>query len=144
VTLDRIGIERLVPHAGAMCLLERVTDWNDTLILCAAAAPDASHPLARDGALPAVAACEYAAQATAVHGALLDGVDAPRAGMLAKLMGIELHRACFPGTAAGITVRAELLSRMDRGCLYAFAVAADGEPVAAGRLIVAFAAGEPV
>src|SRR5690606_23706979 len=86
--LDRAAIALRVPHAGAMCLLDAVIDWDGRIIECEAIEPGPAHPLAREGRLPAIAAAEYAAQATAVHGALLDGVDAPRPGMLAKLSGL--------------------------------------------------------
>jgi predicted hotdog family 3-hydroxylacyl-ACP dehydratase len=135
---NRAAIERLVPHAGSMCLLHAVTSWDATHIHCSADEPGDSHPLAREGRVPAVAACEYAAQASAVHGALLDDMKVPRAGMLAKLMDVRLHRSCFPQGAA-LTVRAELISRVGAGCLYAFDVASTGVPVASGRLMVAFA-----
>lgn len=136
---DRARIEQLVPHAGAMCLLDAVTQWDAAQITCTSAAPAAaSHPLARDGTVPAIAATEYAAQATAVHGALLEGAGQPRAGMLAKLMDVELHSASFAPGEGPVTVNATLLSRLGSGCLYAFQVASPGRPIASGRLIVAF------
>jgi predicted hotdog family 3-hydroxylacyl-ACP dehydratase len=136
--LDRSRIEQLVPHAGAMCLLDGVTQWDAGSIACHAAAPAAGHALLRDGMLPAVAGCEYAAQAAAVHGALLDGAGKPKAGMLAKLMEVDLHRPCFAQDAGTLAVRAALVSRMDAGCLYEFEIAQAGQPVVSGRLIVAF------
>lgn len=141
---DRHAIERMVPHAGSMCLLDAVTAWDAGHIACSAAGPGATHPLARAGCVPAIAACEYAAQATAVHGALLDDSHEPRAGMLAKLMDVHLHSPWIPAGAGPLAVRAELLSRSAAGCLYAFDVAGAGAPVASGRLMVAFApAGRP-
>jgi predicted hotdog family 3-hydroxylacyl-ACP dehydratase len=134
----RADIERLVPHAGAMCLLNAVTSWDEKYIVCSSAAPGTAHPLARGGSLPAIAACEYAAQATAVHGALLDGADRPRAGLLAKLTEVEFHRPRFPVGSGPLSVRAELLGRLAAGCLYAFDVASAQSPVASGRLIVAY------
>lgn len=135
---DRSRIERLVPHAGSMCLLDGVVEWDAMHIVCRAPEPDAGHPLARGGGVPAIAAAEYAAQATAVHGALLDDASEPRAGLLAKLMEMELHGACFPAGGGALTVRVEVLSRVARGCLYAFHVAGTSQPIATGRLIVAF------
>jgi predicted hotdog family 3-hydroxylacyl-ACP dehydratase len=135
---DRARIQQLVPHAGAMCLLDAVTHWDAAQITCSSAEPAASHPLARDGVVPAIAAAEYAAQATAVHGALLDDASRPRAGMLAKLMDVDLHSACFPPDGGPVTVNAKLLSRSGGGCLYAFDVASLGRPIASGRLMVAF------
>lgn len=140
MTVDRAAIQRLVPHAGAMCLLDHVTDWSEAHIECHACAPSLAHPLARDGALPAAAACEYAAQAAAVHGALLDGAQTPRVGMLAKLTDVELHISEFPAGEGLVAVRAEVVSRLESGCLYAFAVASGRAPVASGRLIVSFSA----
>lgn len=134
----RAQIERLVPHAGAMCLLDAVTAWDSSHIACSGAGPAAQHPLAREGRVPAIAACEYAAQAVAVHGALLDGVQDARDGMLAKLTDVELRMSFFPLDAADVTVRAELLGRLATGCLYAFDVASHDQAVASGRLIVAF------
>lgn len=132
--IDRRGIEARVPQAGAMCLLESVTAWDAGHIACAAAAAPADHPLARDGGVPAVAAIEYAAQATAVHGALLEPGGGPRDGMLAKVSDVELA----PGPLRGpLAVRADLLSRVASGCMYAFTVHDDGGVRARGRLLVA-------
>lgn len=135
---DRARIEQLVPHAGSMCLLDGVVEWDAVHIVCRAPEPDAAHPLQREGSVPAIAAAEYAAQATAVHGALLDEASAPRAGVLAKLMEVQLHGASFPACGGAVTVRADLLGRVGGGCLYAFQVAGASQPIASGRLIVAF------
>jgi predicted hotdog family 3-hydroxylacyl-ACP dehydratase len=142
MTLDRSQIGRLVPHAGAMCLLELVNAWDERTIHCRGAAPHAGHPLARDGVVPAIMACEYAAQATAVHGALLDDARESRPGMLAKIMDVDIHAPSFPD-GAQVNVRAELLGRVAAGCLYAFAVDAGPGPVASGRLMVSFAPADP-
>jgi predicted hotdog family 3-hydroxylacyl-ACP dehydratase len=137
--LDRAGIESRVPHAGAMCLLDAVIQWDATHITCIAAAPSATHPLARNGTVPAIAAIEYAAQATAVHGALLDNQVVPRAGMLAKLSEVELHAVRIPINGGRLNVHAELLNHAAAGCVYAFEVAGMHQRIASGRLIVAFA-----
>ena len=134
--LDRSQIERRIPHAGAMCLLDAVRRWDATTIACEAGAPTAAHPLARSGVVPAIAAVEYAAQAAAVHGALLDAADTPRSGRLAKLIEVELPVAALD--AGALTVHAELLSRVEAGCMYRFEVCDQRGGVARGRLLVAF------
>lgn len=136
--LEREAIARLVPHAGAMCLIDEVSDWGPAAIRCSSAAPGPGHPLARQGRVPAIVAAEYAAQATAVHGALLEPADPPRAGLLATLMDVELAVATLPGSGT-LSIRAELLGRSDAGCLYRFEVASAATPVASGRLLVALA-----
>lgn len=133
--VDRAGIERLVPHADAMCLLDAVDDWEPSWIACTSGAPTTAHPLARDGHVPAIVAVEYAAQATAVHGALLEGGDRSRAGLLATLVDVRLGASTLP--AAPLAIRAELLSRSPAGCLYRFEVHAVQRPIASGRLMVA-------
>jgi len=140
--IARATIERLVPHAGAMCLLDTVTAWDAQAISCISAAPLPDHPLARDAGVPAIATAEYAAQATAVHGALLKPSDQPRAGMLAALMEIRLVTQVVPADEGELAIRAEVLGRSAAGCLYRFEVATARTPIASGRLLVALQAEE--
>ena len=134
--IDRAGIERLVPHAGAMCLLDAVIEWSATTIACTSALPAADHPLARKGRVPAIAATEYAAQATAVHGALLEDAGSPRAGMLATLVDVQLAGAAMPADGGALSIRAELLGRSAAGCMYRFEVGTARTLIASGRLTV--------
>jgi predicted hotdog family 3-hydroxylacyl-ACP dehydratase len=134
--IDRAGIARLVPHAGAMCLLDAVTDWTATSIACTSAMPVAGHPLARNHRVPAIVATEYAAQATAVHGALLEPSQRPRAGLLATLVDVRLAAPSIPLDGDALSIRADLLSRSASGCLYRFEVLTDRTPIASGRLMV--------
>ena len=136
--LNRAQIQGRVPHAGAMCLLDSVLSWDATTIVCQAAAPTPAHPLARARGVPAIAAVEYAAQAAAVHGSLLDDTAVPRTGMLAKLADVELSAAALGEAGGPLNVRAELLSRVESGCMYAFEVSDRYACVARGRLLVAF------
>jgi predicted hotdog family 3-hydroxylacyl-ACP dehydratase len=134
--IDRAGIERLVPHAGAMCLLDAVTEWSAASIACTSALPGADHPLARDRRVPAIVATEYAAQATAVHGALLAASGQARAGMLATLVDVQLGAVTIPSEGEALSIRAELLGRSEAGCMYRFEVGTSGTLVASGRLVV--------
>jgi len=55
-----------------MCLLDEVLSWNATRVQCRSSTHrDASNPLRNRGCLAAVCGIEYAAQAMAVHGALI-------------------------------------------------------------------------
>lgn len=129
-----------MPHAGRMCLLDSVETWDAHAIHCVAVAQGASHPLSRDGAVPAIAAVEYAAQAMAVHGSLLGGDGRSAWGMLVKLSDVVLHADTLPTSGATLDVRAEMKGRLESGCRYAFAVSAEGEPIAHGALTVALSA----
>lgn len=138
--LNHSAIATRVPHAGVMCLLDTVQHWDEAHILCSAAAPTDSHPLMRDGAVPSIAAVEYAAQASAVHGALLSEAQSKplqrSSGLLAKLMQVELFADALPSGQA-LAIRAEMLSRDHAACLYSFEVRAQDSLIARGRFMVA-------
>ena len=79
-SIDKPEIRTLIPHAGTMCLLDNVTDWDDKSIVCTTSTHrDKTNPLRRDGRLSSLNALEYGAQAAAIHG----GLRARAAGMTA-------------------------------------------------------------
>ena len=92
--LARDAIAALIPHQGAMCLLDRVIEWDkDRVVLATSTHRAADNPLRVDGRLRAVHLCEYGAQAMAVHGGLsaqADGKTA-RPGFLVSLRDVKLH-----------------------------------------------------
>ena len=92
--LGRDGIAALIPHSGTMCLLARLDAWDMQRIVCTATNHrEADHPLRTRRGLLAPAAIEYAAQAMALHGALIGQVtDAPvTPGYLASARGVRFH-----------------------------------------------------
>ena len=93
--IDKPAIRRLIPHAGAMCLIDSVSAWIPSRIDCSSDTHrDPDHPLRRDGRLAALHAFEYAAQAAAIHGGLLaahEGRPVPRA-WLGALRDARLER----------------------------------------------------
>src|SRR4051812_22359137 len=118
--LGRDAIARLVPHQGAMCLLDRALGWDATTILCevdSQASP--TNPLRRDGLLPAVCGLEYALQAMALHGALRDdGGVAQRAGFVSSLREVQLDAERLDTVAGVLRVTAEALVAETRGSIY--------------------------
>src|SRR3569833_2628574 len=91
--LDRNQIAKRIPHQGSMCLLDCVEEWNEQHARCRASSHrSADNPLRAHGRLAAACAIEYAAQAMAVHGALLASETyPPRRGFLASVRGAPLH-----------------------------------------------------
>ncbi|MEO6896957.1 MAG: hydroxymyristoyl-ACP dehydratase [Caldimonas sp.] len=150
-TLDHAGIAALVPHRGPMCLLDRMTSWSETGIECIAVGHrDPAHPLRSRRGLLASAAIEYAAQATAVHGALCAKAAGDRAapGFLASARDVRLSRLRLddlPDAASDeLVVSAERQAADASRILYAFRVSHDGQEVASGRVAVVLnAAREP-
>lgn len=138
--LDRSAIAALIPHAGAMCLLDRVAAW-DTQQLHARSAShlDLRHPLRGPAGLHAVHLAEYGAQAMALHGALRERAagprSAPRAGRLVSLRELELSVENVPAHGV-LDVHAVCLYADPRGAQYAFRVALAGALLACGRVAV--------
>ena len=162
-TLDRDGIAALIPHRGAMCLLARLEAWDAQRIVCAASNHrDTGHPLRTRSGLLAPCAIEYAAQAMALHGALIGqatGTPATPAtpGYLASARGVRLHVLRLDDLALEGLVAADAADAADpcagrardelrieatrqagdaRQILYAFTVSHAGRPVADGRAAV--------
>jgi len=141
--LDRAGIEAMIPHRGPMCLLDRMTSWDETRIECVAVNHrDAHHPLRSASGLLASAAIEYAAQAMAVHGALCAAAASDRAapGFLASARDIRL--ACTRLDDLPRVDRDELVVVAERQAadaarlLYGFVLRHDGRELASGRVAV--------
>lgn len=135
--LNRAQIEALIPHQGRMCLLDAVTAWDDTGIVCRSRSHrDPDHPLRRDGKLSAVHLVEYGAQAMAVHGGLLARASggAARPGLLVAVREVKLEIACLDQVAAELDISARRLIANAGGWLYSFAIAAGGKNLASGRV----------
>jgi len=129
----RAAIARLVPHQGAMCLLESVSSCDAAQIACASTTHrDPGNPLRRDGLLPAVCGAEYGLQAMALHGALTAGTAQP-AGFVAALAGLELAAERLDDVPGALAVTATALSRESRGFIYAFEIIGAGRVLVAGR-----------
>ena len=129
----------LIPHQGAMCLLDSVAHWDDARIH----ARSGSHarednPLRRDRRLRALHLCEYGAQAMAVHGGLLAQAAGGRAapGLLVSLRAVQLSREYVDDLPGLVDVHAERLLAAADSWQYAFRVEYRGELLAQGRAAV--------
>lgn len=131
-------IARLIPHRGAMCLLDSVADqgpeWVETRVrVCA------DGPFGADGTVGAWVGIEYMAQAVAAFSGLRSHAagDAPGIGLL---VGTRAYHAGVGGFPAGamLCVRAERRYESDDG-LASFACSirdADGALLAEAALTV--------
>jgi predicted hotdog family 3-hydroxylacyl-ACP dehydratase len=165
MALDRSWIEQHIPHKGRMCLLDEVLNWDATQIRCRSATHRGTdNPLRAQGRLGAVCGIEYAAQAMAVHGALV-GSSAPLAssmsgevrdslgaavGYLASVRGVTLHVGRLDDLQGDLIACAQRLAGDARTVLYEFKVTCEGHTVLEGRASIvidpqhaAVAAGAP-
>ena len=77
--IERTQIANLIPHAGDMCLLERVMAWDASSICCTTASHLLPyHPLAVDGKLNSACGVEYALGDRAPHGRPRDPSETAR------------------------------------------------------------------
>lgn len=157
--LDRSWIEQHIPHQGRMCLLDAVMSWDATRIRCRSLShrhPD--NPLRAHGRLGAACGIEYAAQAMAVHGALV-AASAPlasamtrdvrgtlgtaAAGYLASVRHVTLHVARLDDLGEELVASAERVTGNARTVLYEFELWAGAAKLLEGRASIVIAAALP-
>ena len=135
--IGRPEIAALIPHAGRMCLLDRVLAWDGKHIICGASSHRAAdNPLALHGRLDALCGIEYAAQAMAVHGGLLAEGPRPAAGYLASLRDVTLCVDRLDLLEDDLLTTAELLIRDGLRVIYRFDLTCAAKPVLCGRAAV--------
>ena len=136
--LDRAAIAARIPHQGSMCLLDAVLAWDSGQIHCRASShrqPD--NPLRAAARLGAACGIEYAAQAMAVHGALLAPEGAPpRPGYLASVRSVQLAVDRLDDLPQDLDIVAERLSGDEHNILYLFRVEHAGDLLLSGRAAV--------
>jgi predicted hotdog family 3-hydroxylacyl-ACP dehydratase len=148
--LNRAWIEAHIPHQGRMCLLDEVVHWSAQRISCRSGAHRAAdHPLRAHGRLGVACGIEFAAQAMAVHGALIaaapdtppDAPDAkPPSGFLASVRGVRLHVARLDDVQSDLICDALRIAG-DRGSnLYEFELRSATMRLLSGRATVLDAA----
>lgn len=123
--IDKEGIRRLIPHSGAMCLLDGVTFWDAERIECVASTHLArGNPLRVDGHLLGVHLIEYGAQAIAVHGGLLAPVKRRsfKPGYLAAIADAHFYVDTLAAVSSELHVEAKALMRSEAGVVYTIEV----------------------
>jgi len=127
-----------------MCLLDCVEAWDRERIRCRASSHrSADNPLRSYGRLGAACGIEYAAQAMAVHGALLAPADSSSArfGYLVSVRSTQLRVPRLDDIADDLLVEASCITRSESNILYQFSVSAAGRVLLDGRAAVVLDAG---
>ena len=145
MALDRSWIERHIPHQGDMCLLDEVLTWNPVRVQCRTTTHrDATNPLRAHNRLAAVCGIEYAAQAMAVHGALIASrITSPTqsakvAGYLASVRNVNLYADRLDDVESDLVATAELVTGDEHTVLYDFTVSGGERVLLAGRATIVF------
>lgn len=140
VLVDKAHIQTLIPHTGAMCLLEDVTAWDEDGIVCVTQTHrDPANPLRRQGRLAMLHACEYGAQAAAIHGGLRARAAGQTAqpGYLAALRDVRWFAEDLAAVDAPLEVAARLVLGDAENCIYAIQISAAGQVLAEARITIA-------
>jgi predicted hotdog family 3-hydroxylacyl-ACP dehydratase len=139
--LDAAHICDLLPHAGAMCLLGEALACDAERIACRATSHlDPGNPLRRGGVLRAICGIEYAAQAMALHGALLRGSGPARAGYLISVRDVHCGAATLDACPGPLEITAERTAVNGNHVAYAFRIVASGTLLLQGRATVVLGA----
>ena len=136
--MTRADIARLIPHAGPMCLLDGVVQWDASHIRCISRTHrDINNPLRAGGHLPGICGIEYAAQAMALHGGLSGIVGKkPATGYLVSLRDVICRQHRLDDLAGDLVVDAAQLMGDQGRVIYQFALQAGGAEILSGRATV--------
>lgn len=128
-----------IPHNGDMCLLHSVKAWSASHIHCDANSHRlVSNPLRLKNQLSSVCGVEYAAQAMAVHGALIAPTDNtnPRIGYLVSIRNTQIEVPRLDDIQSDLQIHAECLSASEHNLMYAFKIMANQQILLTGRAAV--------
>ena len=125
-----------------MCLLDEVLLWDASHIVCRSRSHLArDNPLRSEGRLRTVCGVEYAAQAMAVHGALLSS-EPIAAGYLVSIRNLKLNTPDLDDSGETLTVDAKRLMGSAEGLVYEFTVATQKDTLLSGRATVSLFQGK--
>jgi len=134
--IPALPVERMLPHAGAMVLVDEIVYADPMRIECRTQAHRrAGFPLAVDGRVSSLCGIEMAAQAMALHAAAGDPDHRVRAGRLASVSDVEvLHERL--DDRPELRIEAVLEQAGARGSAYKFSVSDGDEVLVRGRALV--------
>ena len=137
--LSHDWIAARIPHSGDMCLLHSVKAWSASHIHCDANSHRfQNNPLRLQNQLSSVCGVEYAAQAMAVHGALIAPTDNtnPRVGYLVSIRNTQIEVPRLDDIQSDLQIHAECLSASEHNLMYEFKIMADQHLLLSGRAAV--------
>ena len=155
--LNRAWIESRIPHRGRMCLLDEVIAWSAARVSCRSRTHrEADNPLRAHGRLGVACGIEYAAQAMAVHGALIaasssadrgaplagaPAAGAPAAGFLAAVRDVRFFSLRLDDVQGDLICDAVRMAGDATTALYEFELRSEAALLLRGRATVVFDAG---
>src|ERR1700722_14235116 len=157
--LNRAWIESRISHHGRMCLLDEVIAWSDVRVSCRSSTHrETDNPLRAHGKLGIACGIEYAAQAMAVHGALIAAsspadrgaplaappaaasaaAGTPAAGFLAAVRDVRFHSLRLDDVQGDLICDAVRMAGDATTALYEFELRSEETRLLTGRATVVF------
>ena len=137
--IDKDQIRAIIPHAGSMCVLDEVLEWNENSVLCQTRSHLLSdNPLRCKAGLSAIQGIEYGMQSMAVHGGLLarqKNETAPP-GFAAALRDIRLNTEWLHDIDAALLVSAKALVIDAGSYIYQFEIKDNERILVQGRATI--------
>jgi predicted hotdog family 3-hydroxylacyl-ACP dehydratase len=137
-------IASLLPHTGAMVMLESIDHFDDTRIVCTTTRHRAAdNPMRIGGRLRALCGIEFAAQAMALHGALRRSPpSALRHGRVAAVRDVVVHCRYLDAVEGPLVVECRLEAAAGNAYAYVFTLNGRGRVLLRGAATVMMSEGE--
>lgn len=138
--IDHAAISQLIPHTGNMVLLDEITHWNSDSITAKVLAKSLlDNPLIEESdnnTFNSLLLIEYAAQAAAVHAALLaSGLGEQRPAYIGATKNIIMQQKTVEPTCP-ITIDAEMLLANANGAIYQIECLQNQTTVISAKLVL--------
>jgi predicted hotdog family 3-hydroxylacyl-ACP dehydratase len=140
--LDRHWIAAHIPHQDGMSLLEQIESWGPEYVRCQTSRHrDSAIPMRSAGRLGAACGIEFAAQAMALHGALIaEALDTPpprpRAGLLVSVRNVQLNVVRLDDIEDDLLIEVRRLSGGTDNVMYEFQLRDNQRVLITGRATV--------
>ena len=132
--LDRSELAALLPHNDEMVLIDRVLTWSEKELVCETRRHlDPLFPLSEGHLVPASAGIELAAQAMAIHVAVVRD-DGPKQGLLTHVKNVTIGMPSLNSTLDPLTIAVNAGRVGTRGCTYSFEIRSGGTVCLDGRV----------
>jgi predicted hotdog family 3-hydroxylacyl-ACP dehydratase len=144
--LTREELAGLLPHGGAMRLIDAVESWDESTIRCRTQSHhDPKNPLRQTTCLDVVTGLEYAAQAMGIHVGLHDQMRS-RNGVIGYIGGLRDVRFTverLDDCLSVLFIDATRVFEDDRSFVYRFMISSGGHTVMTGRASLFLKSGQP-
>jgi len=136
--IGREAIARLIPHQGAMCMLDSVVACDAIRITCHSSRHiDMDNPLRTRDRLSSIHGIEFAAQAMAAHQKLTGKRAAPvRYGLLISVRQCTFATDRLDRCSSPLTIDATRVAATDEALTYHFSIGAAEMTLVSGRASV--------